>query len=330
MRPALTLALASLAATASVAASPPSRSDVSCKVSASDRAWLDSSVAAWRFTSGRLIHATLPRSIHAIFFDSTCTLSSTTAMTGRGGRWSNHRHDAEVTLPNGRSVPVAPTSFTSSNGKGTYFVMALPSVWSGKVDPGRMPLGPFVIAVMMHEASHVAQQATYGARMDRLSKRWNLPASFGDDSIQDRFKGNREFAASVDRETRLLFDAAASPRRAQARRLASEARHLIRARQQKWYPPKEAYLAPAEDIWLTMEGSGQWAAYRWLTSGQSGVSREVAYSAFATRGDRWTQLEGIALFLAVERLLGDDWTRDVFGRGGRTALQWLDLSLRSR
>jgi hypothetical protein len=206
--------------------------------------------------------------------------------------------------------------------------MALPSVWSGKVDPGRIPLGPFVTAVMMHEASHVAQQQTYGARMSRLSQRWHLPDSFGDDSIQKRFQSNRDFAASVARETRLLFDAAASPDRRQALKLAREARQLIRARQKQWYPAEEGYLAPAEDIWLTMEGSGQWSGYRWLKDGQSGISRDVAYTDFARRGHSWTQLEGLALFLAVDRLSGTRWTRDVFGRGQQTALQWLDASLK--
>jgi hypothetical protein len=224
-------------------------------------------------------------------------------------------------------VPVRPTSFTSSSDKATYFVMALPSVWAGKVDPGRMALDPFVTAVMMHEASHVAQQDTYGGRMERLSKRWHLPDSFGDDSIQERFRDNHAFAGSVERETQLLFDAAAAPDRARALRLARAARRLIRARQQKWYPSKEGYLAPAEDIWLTMEGAGQWAGYRWLTSEQSGVEPDVAYTGFARRGHSWTQLEGLALFLTVERLAGTGWTGDVFGRGRRTALQWLDAAI---
>jgi len=313
--------------TAATASGESTVAGASCDVSRSDRAWLDGAVAAWRFTSRQLLHATLPTDIHAIFFDSECTVSSTTAMTGGVNEWIGRRHGAQVQLPNGMAVPVAPTSFTSSSDKGTYFVMALPSVWSGKVNAGRMTLGPFVIAVMMHEASHVAQQDTYGARMSRLSQRWHLPDSFGDDSIQARFQNNRAFADSIARETHLLFDAAAASDRAKARKLAREARRLIRARQRKWYPAKERYLAPAEDIWLTMEGSGQWAGYRWLTDGQSGVPRDIAYAGFARRGDKWTQLEGLALFLAVERLSGDAWIRDVFGRGRRTALQWLDVSL---
>jgi hypothetical protein len=77
-----------------------------------------------------------------------------------------------------------------------------------------------------------------------------------------------------------------------------------------------------------MEGSGQWSGYRWLKDGQSGISRDVAYTNFARRGHSWTQLEGLALFLAVDRLSGTRWTRDVFGRGQQTALQWLDASLK--
>jgi hypothetical protein len=325
------LALA-LAATASVAgaagAGPGASSGEACEVSHADRAWLAGAVSAWQFTSRRLLGATLPRTIHAIFFDSACTLSSTTALTGGDDHWTGHRHGAQVQLPNGTGVPIAPTSFTSSNEDGTYFVMALPSVWSGQVDPGRIALDPFVTAVMMHEASHVAQQATYGERMVQLSRRWQLPDSFGDDSIQDRFAANRDFSRSVARETALLLAAADSPDRARALKLAREARQLLRRRQHRWYPAKDGYLAPAEDIWLTMEGSGQWAGYRWLTSARSGVLHAAAYAGFARRGHSWTQLEGLALFLAIERLSGAGWTRDVFGAARRTALQWLDAALR--
>jgi hypothetical protein len=161
-----------------------------------------------------------------------------------------------------------------------------------------------------------------------LSRRYHLPDSFSDDSIQEKFEGNRRFAASVERETGLLLDVARAPDRAQAVRLAREARALMRQRERRWFTGADSYLLPAEDIWLTMEGSAQWAGYEWLIDPHGGgYAPAIAQAGFATRGKWWSQKEGFALFMALDRLTGGKWKSHAFGDGAETGLQMLDAAL---
>ena len=319
-------------AAAAALASPPAPGSVigqECSLAAPDKAWLDRSVAAWNYTALNITHIHLPPRFEARIFDARCVLASSTALAGGPNRWSARRHNGRVKLPNGEVIPAKVTSFAFSNGTSGFFVMSTPSVWrAGKVKGGPLGLDTLMVAVLIHEGSHVVQIPTYGKRMDELSKRYHLPASFSDDSIQERFEGNRMFARSIERETALLLDAARAPTLADAARLAGDARKLMRERQGRWY--KEAYLAPAEDIWLTMEGSAQWAGYEWLIAPHGGgYQPSVAQSGFASRGKWWTQKEGFALFMALDRLTGGKWKSHAFGDGAETGLEMLDAALSS-
>ena len=73
--------------------------------------------------------------------------------------------------------------------------------------------------------------------------------------------------------------------------------------------------APAEDLFLTIEGTGQYALYRWLTDPQGGGMAKPDALAFARRdGKRWSQDQGLALYLVLDRLW-IDWPPATFGRG---------------
>jgi hypothetical protein len=169
---------------------------------------------------------------------------------------------------------------------------------------------------------------TYGARIGRLAEAQKLPEDFNDDSIQKRFEANREFKDSIGRETDLLLAAATARDRPTAVRLATEARNLMKARQSRWYGGGDAYLAEAEDVFLTLEGSAQWAAYQWLVDPRGGRSDpRLAFGSFAWHGKWWSQNQGFALFMALDRLASDGWKRHAFGDGQATALQMLDQAL---
>ena len=60
------------------------------------------------------------------------------------------------------------------------------------------------------------------------------------------------------------------------------------------------------------------------------VDPAVAFASFGRRGRWWSQEEGFALFMALDRLSGrsgDPWKRDAFGGGARTILQMLDEAI---
>jgi hypothetical protein len=241
-----------------------------------------------------------------------------------------------VPLPGGQAIPTGVISFAMADDGGNFFVMSTPSIWraAGKEDNGLGSLETLMVAVVLHEGTHVAQMPTYGKRMELLSTRHGLPESFNDDSIQERFGKTPEFAGSVAREIDGFLSAAAAPGDGEALKLAREASALMKARQARWYVGDDAYLAEAEDIWLSLEGSAQWAAYQWVVHPRGGaVDSAVVFASFGRRGRWWSQEEGFAVFMALDRLShrsGDTWKRDAFGGGARTVLQMLDSLLSSR
>jgi hypothetical protein len=299
-----------------------------CALSAADQAWLDRAMGAWDLTSRTITRIAPVKGIQAVIFDAGCVLSSATAMAGGPQAWTTARHPGTVDLPNGETIPANVISFASADERGNFFVMSTPSVWrAGGVEP-QFGLETLMVAVLLHEGTHVAQIPTYGARMAALGERFNLPESFNDDSIQERFRGTADFSASVTREIDLLLAAAKAPDRPSALRLAQQARALMKARQDRYYPKRDAYLRDAEDIWLTLEGSAQWAGYQWVIRPDGGaIAPDAAFKAFGKRGKWWSQEQGFALFMTLDRLSGDAWQRHAFGDGANTVLEMLDEAL---
>lgn len=251
-----------------------------------------------------------------------------TGLHASGTTFTSTAYANMVTLPDGSELPPGPISFTQSDGADAFFVMSLPSVWRhNDVDPGPFGLEKLMTAVLLHEATHVVQSRTYGREIDALSKRFNLPDDFNDDSIQERFEDNAEFADSVARETALFFEAAASPEREQARTLASRARDLMRQRRNRWFVGDEHYLSEAEDLWLSLEGSGQWAGYRYLVAPDGGaVPMTDAMSGFGQRGKWWSQKLGLAMALTLDTL-GYDWKTHAYGESTKTLSAMIDEAL---
>ena len=327
----LTAAIASTAlASAAIAQSTPA--SASCSLSAADQAWLTQTMAAWNYASSAISGIGRVKQITAVFFDDRCVVSSNTAMNGGPPAWTPRAFTGEVPMPNGETTPAGVTSFAMGDEKTgeNFFVMSTPSVWraANKSENGLGSLELLMTAVVLHEATHVAQMPTYGSRIGRLVTANKLPEDFNDDTIQGRFEGKPEFKASVGRETDLLLAAATARDRGEAVRLAREARALMKARQQRWYAGPDAYLGEAEDVFLSLEGSAQWLAYQWLVDPKGGaVDPRAAFGSFGWRGRWWSQNQGFAAFMALDRIGDRSWRRHAFGDGAKTVLQMIDEAI---
>lgn len=313
-----------LAASACASAPPPP----ACALPERDRAWVDRALEAWRFASRDIAGIGRVPDVQAIFFSADCVLRSANALsTTEGVTWTASTHGVTIALPDGSEIPVGVTSFAAGKKGVTYFVMSTPSVW----EAARVGEGPaletLMVAVLLHEASHVAQTGPYGPRLGALIDRYGLPDSFNDDTMQQRFRSNEEFAASVKEETRLFLEAAAATDDAEARRLAGEARRLMRERQARWLVGDDAYFVEAEDIWLTFEGAGQWTGYQWLIHPRGGAQPPAEVEARFAKGRWWSQTEGFAVVMALDRLIGPRWKRHAYGDGARTVIEMLDEAL---
>lgn len=110
--------------------------------------------------------------------------------------------------------------------------------------------------------------------------------------------------------------------------LAREARELMRVRHHRWFVGEDACLRDAEDLWLTLEGTGQWVGYEWLrhTDGASATTT-VAMAGFGRRSRWWSQNLGLALVRSLDRLDAGTWRRQAFGEGKRTVMDMFDAAL---
>lgn len=325
---------------AALVAAPASAAPV-CPFEGENAAWTEAALDAWelvRDTRLRLPPAAPPE---VVLFDATCVFRlSATGRTPEGFRpledglsarngalkvWSAP-HAGQVRLPDGQTVPARPLAFAAQGADGyVFFVMALPSLWR---DVPSMQKNPALLnAVLVHEISHVRQVGALGRRLDALTASGVLPPDATDDIVQARFGNDAAFSAAVARETDLLYRAAAAAELQDTRRLAAEALASMDRRRAQAFTGRDADFAEIEDVFLTFEGAGNWAGYAWLSDPEGGdLSRDAAVEVM--RGGRkwWSQEQGLALFLALDRL-DPDWPDKVYGEQAALATDLLRTAL---
>lgn len=320
------LLAAALAAGACATSSPTTFSgDASCVLEAGDKAWLMRAPDVWPTVSRDIFHLTSPDPhVTYVLFDTSCAFTSKDAHS-----WVATRHSGQVALPDGQSLPAQVTSFAAPAPDGSaMMVMALPTIWRAGNVSSEMGLENLMFAVLAHEMTHTRQFPDYGPRIDALAKTVGVGDDMTDDYVQDTFAGDTALAASVARESDLLFASAAEPDLAKARVLAREALGLIKARRSQWPSGDPAALTELEDIFLTMEGAGQFAGLSWLSNRYGGGLEAAAALTGMRRGKRWSQDEGLALFLALDRF-SPGWPAEVFAATPKSALSILAATLGS-
>lgn len=296
---------------ASLVAMPLPAAESTCVMSTADKIWLDGAIANWRSSERdilKLAPAPLPT---VIAIDAGCTYSGKADRQGHL-EWIATTHGDPVELPGGNTAPIGPISFASpDNGAaGTgYFVMSLPSVWRMAGVVSDLGLERLMDGVLLHELMHTRQFYFANPRIAALTREYSLPETISDDSLQEAFKANAGYVADYEAERDLLYAAAAAPTDGEARTLAGKALAKMRERRTRYFTGTNAQWLPLDDLFLTMEGLGQWLAYAWYV--KSGVPSATAIDAVRRKRNFWSQDEGLALFLTVDRLV-PDWQRDAF------------------
>jgi hypothetical protein len=304
-----------------------------CQMQAADKAWLDRTVLAWRYAAINYGQFTVPANARAIIGSADCVLLSDTALfSDKPIEWVAVDGKGKIPIIEDFSMPLSPISQALEVNGNPYFVMSAPSVWQkAKVSGGKIGLENLMTAVFIHETAHILQQKSYFGKMSVLAKINGLPKDFNDDSIQDRFKTNEAYALSMNREIELLFAAAKASADGKTRQLARQMLSLAKERRKTYFTGKDAYLAEAEDIFLTLEGSGQWLGYRWLIDPNGGKQNAAdAFARFVKEADFWSQNQGLAMFLVVDRLDKGAWKKIAFGDGGKTGIEFLEAVLARR
>jgi len=294
---------------------------------------VDRALTAWDRLDAARIHATVPVRPVIQVFDLNCQYALTPLDGGAfrvGDRSFDVRafaHDGMIDIGDGDPSPVGKTAYATNNEDGgpPIFVIALPEVWAADTADRRDP-GQLFMAVFMHEFSHVQHMAGLAPRFEALESVGYSGMRLGDDAVQRTFATDPEFVAAYRQEMEVLTAAAIAPDRETTAAKLVEARALIAARRERWFSsPDRAGWASADDVFLTLEGAGQWAAYSWKIDPQGGdLSPEAAIAAMRTRW--WSQEEGMMLMLAIDKLL-PGWPTLSFGPNGVTVDELLDRAL---
>ncbi len=283
-----------------------------CAMAPADRVWIDAAIVNWR-TSEQAILKLAPQPLPTILaIDARCTFTGRTDDRGRV-RWTGARHGDPVVLPDGNKAPIGPISFASAGGPaGSYFAMSLPSVWRGAKVASGLGLERLMDGVMLHEFMHARQFYFANPALAALGRQYGFGDAISDDSLQDRFAKDPAYVADYGAELDLLFAAADAPTDVEARAIAGRALASMRARRAKWFVGKDAQWAPLDDIFLTMEGVGQWLAYAFYASRPDmALPKATLLKEVRRGGSQWSQDQGLALFLVIDRLV-PDWQRLAF------------------
>lgn len=317
-------------------ATPSARSNASSCDIATASPWISRWLSAWELTSREILHLPDAPPPTLVFFDSSCvyTTSAVTAagrpaqngpaLYGKPLPWRAFAHDGTITQPDSSTIPIALMSFASLDRKtGPYFVMAAPSYWAQQKGLGPEPPTP----VFLHEFAHTRQVQGMGKVIDPIDSTWAYPEELDDDAVQTHFGDDSTYVAAYIAERDLLYRAAEADSLAEVRAMAAQVLAMIRARQDLWFVGDKAVFAVLDDTFLSMEGAAQWAAYAWLAHpAGGGLDKTAAAKKMVGKRRRWTQDEGLALFLVIDRLL-PEWPSLVFRTPSMGAVELLERAV---
>jgi hypothetical protein len=269
-------------------------------MAAADRAWLEGALDNWRKAEPRWL-GLMPQPLPTVAaIDGHCTYL---LPQGRFEDATARPHTGTAILPDGAEAPIGPISFAS--GEGGYFAMSVPSVWRAAGVGSEFGLERMMEGVLLHEMMHIRQSELATRALAGVPGAAGIPDDeLTDDLVQERFGGDPEYVAAYTAERDTLFAAAAATDDAQARQWAAQALEQMRARRARWFTADKAAFAPMDDVFLTIEGMGQWLIYQYFRSPEGGGLSPADALRGVRRGGRWwSQDEGLALILVVDRLL---------------------------
>jgi hypothetical protein len=299
---------------------------------------MESALGAWdrvRERALRLPDAPLPR---VIFFDNECTF--TLPATGPAPRGMQLRlggarlavegapHGGAIALPNGRTVPARPLTFSSlmPDDSSAFVIIALEAVW--RSDPAtraaREDWDAYLRRAFVHEMTHARQAAAWIPAARIAGGRVGL-VDLDDDIVQQRFQGVAGFREAVEGEIAMLYEAAAATgdRR---RQLLRDALNAMRDRRERFFGGARAPWSEIEQLWLDMEGAAHWAALAHVREASPRAGSRQMVNVVRESRAWWSQEEGLALFLALEALV-PDWPAQVFSASPRSSLELLEQAL---
>jgi hypothetical protein len=104
----------------------------------------------------------------------------------------------------------------------------------------------------------------------------------------------------------------------------------MRLRHSEYFKGQYLSLVQIDNFFLTMEGLGQYSMYLWLTHPKGGnLKRNAAIDGVRRKKKWWSQDEGFALFLILDRLSKPrSWAKEMFGEKIESVVSLINKQLR--
>ncbi len=251
-------------------------------------------------------------------------------------KWKKDELKENIMLPNGKPVEVGLMSFASeykSKNAKSFFVMPLPSFWKqAGVSSKELGDDNLITGIFTHEFSHSQQIKNFGTKISEFEKLNNFGIDFSDDIVQNLFKDNEKYVSVYLEEIKLLENAIVENNWQIKKDLIKKALSHLKMRQEKFFVGKYSNLIEIDNLFLTMEGLGQFTMYSWLVNKKgANLQKTAAIDGVRRKKNQWSQDEGFLLFLLLEQLSSPrNWGNSMFGDKIETVVQLIEKYLLSK
>jgi hypothetical protein len=288
--------------------------------------WLGRWIGAWEAMAGSVLKLPPAAAPIMLFYDNEYVYT-TSDISAPGGEpfegpaffgkklpWRKTAHHDTLTIPDGQKVPVQLMTFAApakEKSVEAFFVMAAPAFWNeAGINSEEVGLEKMLTGVFLHEFAHTRQMNGIGRIITDYERSHRFDFPVGDDMIQAYFSGDSSYVKRFKAEVDLFYQAALSPDEGDVKRLANQGMKMLKERQNQYLVSKNKVLGEMDNVFLTMEGMGQYMMAKYLQSPWGGTIPKAAAIKATRRGKNWwSQEEGLALVLLYERLTPNpDWT----------------------
>lgn len=246
--------------------------------------------------------------------------------------WKKALHHDTLTLPDKAKIPVGILSFASEildNKHQSFFVMPLPGFWKkAGIESKELGLDNLITGVFIHEFSHSQQMQNFGVKISQFEKQNNFGTEFSDDMIQNIFSKDNGYVDLYNLEVSSFYNSISGRELNMSE--VSKGFHFMSQRQKKYFNNQYQSLSEIDDVFLTMEGLGQYSMYLWFIDPKGGnIDKNTAIEGVRRNRKWWSQDEGLALFLILERLKKPEvWAREMFGTKTVTVTELIRSSIK--
>jgi hypothetical protein len=217
-----------------------------------------------------------------------------------GGLWVPGREALKINVA---SPPV--TTMPYDKDRKSFFIVALPALYHRLAGSDQAAnLDELFLGLTAHELTHT-RQLIYGMQqIKRLRAGNKLPESFDDNIIQQEFGTNDEYKMTFEKERKLLTSAVLAQDIKDCRQKVEEVLSFNQKRKERFFTGEKKAYSHLEDIFLALESTAMWVQYQAARDrAPAGEDWLKTLIKLSENTDSWSQEEGLALFLLIDRLV---------------------------